>query len=86
MVKYLKLIFGKGHGGQFVPNDDVGHVPIWKKKSIFWELPCREVLEVRSSIDMMYMTKNLCVNLLAFLWHVWEDKRYTEKHARTSNA
>ena len=38
MVKDLKVIFGKGPGGQSVPNDANGHAPMWKKKSIFWEL------------------------------------------------
>jgi hypothetical protein len=40
---------------------------MWKKKSIFWELPYWEVHEVRSAIDMMHLTKNLCVNILGFL-------------------
>jgi hypothetical protein len=38
-----------------------------KKKSIFWELPYWKVLEVLSAIDMMHLTKNLCVNLLGFM-------------------
>jgi hypothetical protein len=66
MVKDLKVIFGKGPGRQPVPNDDDGHAPMWKKKSIFWELPYWKVLEVRSAIDVMHLTKNLCVNLLSF--------------------
>ena len=40
---------------------------MWKKKSIFWELPYWKVLEVRSAIDVMHVTKNLCMNLLGFL-------------------
>ena len=40
---------------------------MWKKKSILWELPYWEVLEVRNAIDVMYLTKNLCVNVLGFL-------------------
>ena len=67
MVKDLEVIFGKGPGGQSVPNDADGHAPMWKKKSIFWELPYWKVLEVRSAIDVMHLTKNLCVNLLGFL-------------------
>ena len=39
MVKDLEVIFGKGPGGQSVPNDANNHVPMWKKKSIFCELP-----------------------------------------------
>jgi hypothetical protein len=40
---------------------------MWKKKSIFWELEYSKFLEVRSAIDVMHVTKNLCVNLLGFL-------------------
>ena len=39
MVKDLKVIFGKGPGGQSVPNDADGRAPMWKKKPIFWDLP-----------------------------------------------
>jgi hypothetical protein len=67
MVKDLRVIFGKSLGRQPVPNDANGHAPMWKKKSIFWELEYWKVLEVRSVIDMMHLTKNLCVNLLGFL-------------------
>ena len=68
MVKDLNVIFGKGPGRQSVPNDPTtGHAPMWKKKSIFWELPYWEVLDVRSAIDVMHLTKNLCVNILGFL-------------------
>jgi len=68
MVNDLEVIFGKGPGSQSVPKDTVtGHAAMWKKKSIFWELPYWVDLEVRSSIDVMHVTKNLCVNLLGFL-------------------
>ena len=39
MVKDLQVIFGKGPGGQSVPNDAEGRAPMWKKKSIFWTYP-----------------------------------------------
>jgi hypothetical protein len=67
MVNGVKVVFGKGPGSQPIPNDANGHAPIWKKKSIFWELPYWQVLEVRSTIDMMHLTKNLCVSLLGFI-------------------
>ena len=67
MVKDLKVVFGKGPGGQSVPNDADNRVPMWKKRSIFWDLPYWKLLEVRSAIDVMHVTKNLCVNLLNFL-------------------
>ena len=67
MVKDLKVVFGKGPGGQPVPNDADGRAPMWKKKSIFWDLPYWKDLEVHSAIDVMHVTKNLCVTLLGFL-------------------
>ena len=69
MVKDLDQLvtFGKGPGGKSVPKDAEGHAPMWKKKSIFWELPYWKFLEVRSAIDVMHVMKNLCVNLLGFL-------------------
>jgi Transposase family tnp2/Domain of unknown function (DUF4218)/Domain of unknown function (DUF4216) len=66
MVKNLRVVFGKGSGSQPVPNEN-GKAPMWKKKSIFWDLPYWEVLDVRHAIDVMHITKNLCVNLLGFL-------------------
>ena len=38
-----------------------------EEKSIFWELPYWQVLEVRNAIDVMHLTKNICVNLLGFM-------------------
>ncbi|KAK1648789.1 hypothetical protein QYE76_066594 [Lolium multiflorum] len=67
MIKDLKVIFGKGPGGQSIPKGADGHAPMWKKKSIFWELEYWKVLDVRSAIDVMHVTKNICVNLLSFL-------------------
>jgi hypothetical protein len=67
MVKDIEVIFRKGPGGQYVPHDADGHAPMWKKKSIFWELEYWKFLVVRSAIDVMHVTKNLCVNLLGFL-------------------
>ena len=67
MVKDVHVVFGKGRGSQQVPNDESCHALMWKKKSIQWELPYWEVLEVRNAIDVMHLTKNLCVNLLGFL-------------------
>jgi hypothetical protein len=68
MVRDVEVIFGKGPGSQSVPNDvATGHAPMWQKKSIFWELEYWKDLEVRSSIDMMHIMKNVFVNLLGFL-------------------
>ena len=40
------------------------------------ELPYWQVLEVRNAIDVMHLTKNLCVNLLGFMG-VREAKGFT---------
>ena len=39
MVNDLHVIFGNGPNGLAVPSDAGGHTPMWKKKSIFWDLP-----------------------------------------------
>ena len=67
MIKDVRVVFGKGRGSQQIENDENGHAPMWNKKSILWELPYWEVLEVRNAIYVMHLTKNLCVNLLGFL-------------------
>ena len=67
MVKDIKVLFGKGRGSEPIPKDAKVHVPMWKKKSKFWELPYWNVLEVRNAINVMHLTKNLCVNFLGFM-------------------
>jgi hypothetical protein len=68
MIKDLRVVFGKGDGSEPVPHDANGRAPMWKKKkSIFWELPYCEILEVQNAIDVMHLTRNLCLNVLGFL-------------------
>jgi len=38
MLQGVEVIHGKGPGSKPAPNDDNGRAPMWKKKSIFWEL------------------------------------------------
>ena len=66
MIKDVHVVFGKGRSSQPVPNDENGHAPMWKKKSILWELLYWEALEVRNAIDVIHLTKNLCMNILGF--------------------
>ena len=58
MVKDLEVIFGKGPDSQPVTNKN-RMAPMLKKKSIFWELPYWEVLDVRHAIDVMHLWKHL---------------------------
>src|SRR3954466_10112395 len=83
MVQDLDQIvtFGKARGSQYVPNDADGHAPFWKKKSIFWKLPYWKVLEVRSAIDVMHVTNNLCVKPARIYERVWKHKRYARSTA-----
>jgi hypothetical protein len=67
MVKDVQVVFGKGPSSQPIPNDANRHAPMWKKMSIFWELPYRQVLEVHSGIHAMHLMKNLCVKLIGFM-------------------
>jgi hypothetical protein len=69
MVKDLKVIFGKGPGGQSVPHDTDGFTPMWKKKT-FWELEYWKFLDV---------TKNLCMNLLGFFLGVYGKTKDTKE-------
>ena len=39
MVKDLEVIFGKGPGGQSIPNDAAGHKAMWKKNLYFGSYP-----------------------------------------------
>jgi hypothetical protein len=66
MVKDIEVAFGKGPNSQPVLSEN-GMTPMWKMKSIFWELPYWEVLDVHNAIDVMHVTKNLCINLIGFL-------------------
>ena len=67
MLQGVEVIHGKGPGSKPAPKDDNGRAPMWKKKSIFWELPYWEFLDVRHAIDVMHVMKCVCVNLLGFL-------------------
>ncbi|XP_022008035.2 uncharacterized protein LOC110907351 [Helianthus annuus] len=43
---------------------------IWKKRSIFWDLPYWKCLEVRHCLDVMHIEKNVCDSLLGLLLNI----------------
>ncbi|KAK1410808.1 hypothetical protein QVD17_37348 [Tagetes erecta] len=43
---------------------------IWKKKSIFWNLPYWRDLTVRHCLDVMHIEKNVCESLLGLLLNI----------------
>ena len=58
-VKHINVVLGKRKRSP--PNDENG---VWHKKSILWELPYWSELDVRHSIDVMHVEKNVCDSLL----------------------
>jgi hypothetical protein len=63
MVKDEHVVLGKWkRTGKNIEEDD-----IWKKQSIFWELPYWKDLDVSHLIDIMHVEKNVCESLLGTL-------------------
>jgi hypothetical protein len=63
MIKDVHVILGKRKGtGKNTDKDDM-----WKKQSIFWELPYWKDLDVCHSINVMHIEKNVCQSLLETL-------------------
>ena len=58
MVKDINVVLGKGRKLRTRQKN------IWKKRSIFWDLPYWEHLEVRHCIDVMHVEKNVCDSLI----------------------
>jgi hypothetical protein len=56
---------------------------MWKKQSIFWELPYWKDLDVHHSIDMMHVKKNVCESLLGTLLNT-EEKTRDREHERVA--
>jgi hypothetical protein len=54
---------------------------MWKKQSIFWELPYWKDLDVCHSIDVMHIEKNVCESLLRTLLNT-DRKTRDHGHAR----
>ena len=56
----LHVEFGKGKGNLSVDG-------MWKKKSIFFDLPYWKDLYVRHNLDVMHIEKNVCESLIGTL-------------------
>jgi hypothetical protein len=54
---------------------------MWKKQSIFWELPYWKDLDVRHSIDVIHVEKNVCKSVLETLLNT-DGKTRDHGHAR----
>ena len=64
MVKDIDVVLGKGRKLRTREKN------IWKKRSIFWDLPYWEHLEVRHCIDVMHVEKNVCDSLIGLLLNI----------------
>ena len=42
----------------------------WKKRSIFWDLPYWQHLEVRHCLDVMHVVKNVCDSMVGTLLNI----------------
>ncbi|XP_028801682.1 uncharacterized protein LOC114756892 [Neltuma alba] len=62
-VERIDIMFGKN-------KKIVGEKNIWKKKFIFFDLPYWCNLDVRHSLDMMHLEKNICDSLIGTLLHI----------------
>nr|AAK92605.1 Putative transposable element [Oryza sativa Japonica Group] len=62
-VKDLRVVFGKGSGSTCASTSS-GETPLFKKKSVSWDLPYWEDLDIRHAIDVMHVEKNVCEGVL----------------------
>jgi hypothetical protein len=76
MVKDIHVFLGKRKRTGKNTEDDM-----WKKLSIFWELPYWKDLDVCHSIDVMHVEKNVCESLLGTLLNT-DGKTRNHGHAR----
>jgi hypothetical protein len=77
MVKDVHIVIGK----QKRTSKNIEEDDMWKKQSIFWELPYWKHLDVRHSIDVMHIEKNMWEGLLGTLLHT-DGKIRDHGHAR----
>jgi hypothetical protein len=77
MIKDVYVVFGKRkRTDKNIEEDDM-----WKKQSIFWELPYLKDLNVHHSIDVMHIEKNVCESLLGTLLNT-NRKTRNHRHGR----
>jgi hypothetical protein len=76
MVKDVHIVLGKWKRTAKNTSED----DMWKKQSIFWELPYWKDLDGRHSIDVMHVEKNVCESLLGTLLNM-DGKTRDHGHA-----
>jgi hypothetical protein len=76
MVKDVHVVLGKWK----MTGKNTGEDDMWKKQSIFWEIPYWKHLDVCHSIDVMQVEKNVCESLLGTLLNM-DGKTRDHGHA-----
>jgi hypothetical protein len=76
IVKDVHIVLGK----QKRTSKNIKEDDMWKKQSIFWELSYWKDLDVRHSIDLMHVEKNMCESLLRTLLNM-DEKTMDHDHA-----
>jgi hypothetical protein len=79
MVKDVHVFLGKRKRTEKNTEED----DIWKKQSIFLELPYWKDLDIYHSIDVMHVEKNVCESLLGTLLNT-DEKTRDHGHARVN--
>lgn len=65
----------------FIEEDVDGDQQLWKKRSIFFDLPYWESNLLRHNLDVMHIEKNICDNLLGTLLNL-DGKTKDNENAR----
>jgi hypothetical protein len=76
MVKGVHVVLGK----RKMTSKNTEEDDMWKKQLIFLELPYWKDLDVRYSIDVMHIEKNVCESLLRTLLNI-DGKTRDHGHA-----
>jgi hypothetical protein len=92
MVKDLKVVLGKGKGGgskktkkaernaeKNAENNGNENSGLFKKRSLFWNLPYWKDLMVCQAIDVMHVEKNVCEALVGTLLDIPSKTKDTLK-------
>lgn len=70
-VKDINIVFGK----PYKPTKN----NLYKKKSVFWDLPYWKHLEVRHCLDVMHIEKNVCDSIIGTLLNIQGKTKDGEK-------
>lgn len=66
----------------FIEEDIDGEQQLWKKRSIFFDLPYWKHNLLRHNLDVMHIEKNICDNLLGTLLNIDGKSKDNEKAQR----